>query len=188
VTRDAFGGTLAAWRIDANATGASTSWAIVSGRLDGHSAGAGTDAVVDTFRGTDMAAVALMRVSPLTGVSGYRAAGPIVRATSIDFADNLFYFCMVDPPSGVAVLARYDVETRVGSGQRFTELGRAPMPSDLSGFVTVTLCARGMTITCEIPAIGVRITGTDARYADGQAGMRVMQADVEVEWFEIWAP
>ena len=186
VFEDHFDGDLTSWDLDSNIDASTTFWRIEDGRLHGRSTNAGTDVAARRADG-DVAVIARMDVTSRAGASGVRAAGPFVRATSIDFATNRFYACLVDPGGGEIILARFDDASGVGSGQGFTELARdaATVPT---GALDVIVCARGSSIACDVPATGIHLESTDSMFASGAPGLRVMRADALVDSFAVFAP
>lgn len=185
--RDEFDDTLAAWQVDANAPSGNTDWTVAGGWLVGHSSSSGTDVALATGPMGDGAVVLRMRVIPLDGATGYRAGGPLLRTTSIDFAENLFYVCLLDPGQQTLTLARYDEETRIGSGQGFTLYEEVDTgPAD--GTYSITMCGQGDVIVCEVPEIGLRLKAIDTRYPQGVPGLRVMRADLEVDQLVVYQP
>jgi len=118
---------------------------------------------------------------------GLRVAGPLLRATSIDFANNLYYACLIDEASQQIYLGRYDVETAQGSGQTFTHCQDADLPT-AGQSLQVVMCAIGSAITCDVPAAGIHLTASDGRYSQGEPGFRVMLADVDIEDVVIMQP
>ena len=186
--RDSFDGPeLVGWDADPNADGGALSWTVASGQLRGHSTSTGTDVAVASIDAADVAVVARMRVISASGPE-FRVGGPILRAASIDFASNLFYACLLDTADEMLYLARYDVETAVSSGQGWTHLAEAGSGSPVDRMLTVTLCAQGSTITCNIVETGATLSAADTRYAQGRAGLRVMLADIEVNDFDVYQP
>jgi hypothetical protein len=184
---DTFDGALGSWDIDGNATSMETNWTVSNGSLTGHSTSAGTDVAVSGLDIGDSAVAVTMRVDPLGGATGYRAGGPLLRATDIDFASNYFYACFLDPGQQLLILARYDIDTQIGSGQGFTLIDQGSTGA-VSGDLLVTMCADGTTISCEAPSLGLQLSGSDSLYASGQPGLRIMRADLIVDQFTVYQP
>jgi hypothetical protein len=186
--RDDFDSDLSAWDIDENKASGGSSWRTGGGELIADCPGSGSDAVANRAASGDEAIAAAIAVEPTDGVTGIRAGGLIARATAIDFADNLFYFCGFDPSSGDVVLARYDVETRVGPGTSFTQLDAASVAAPIDGPVLVTLCAIGDQLTCELPELGVALSARDGRYPTGTLGLRTLRSEIRADAISIYGP
>jgi hypothetical protein len=178
---------LSQWHLDTNVSPPTLSWMISSGSLLGHSASSGTDAELLTGDVGDNAVVVHMRAASLGGQSGYRVGGPLVRATSIDGANNLYYGCLLDQEARMLYLARYDAITQIGSGQGWTHL--ADMATgQATATLTVIACAQGAQIACNVPELGLALVATDTMYAQGQPGLRVMLADLAVDDIAVYEP
>lgn len=184
---ETFDGTLANWYLDPNASPPTLSWSISSSAMVGHSESSGTDAELVTGDLGDSAVVAHMSETSLASGTGHRVAGPLVRATQIDFANNLYYGCLLDSAAQMVFLARYDATTAVSSGQGWTHLADIGTGA-ITGTVTVTLCAQGSQLRCEIPELGVTASASDTMYTQGQPGLRVMLADTSIADYTVYEP
>jgi len=185
---DTFDAELGGWHLDTNANGTTLAWAVGSSSLDGHSESSGTDCTKQTGALGDSAVLAHLRVTSRANATGFRVGGPIIRAQAVDAANNLFYACLVDEAANMVYLARYDVETQVGSGQGFTHLAEAGLGSPSPPSLTVTLCAQGTIISCDVVESGVHVSANDFRYGTGEPGARVMLADVALADFAVYQP
>jgi hypothetical protein len=184
---DTFDAALGGWHLDTNVNPPTLSWSVANSAFNGHSESSGTDCTKQTGALGDSAVLTHLHVTSRPNATGFRVGGPIIRAQSVDAANNLFYACLVDEAASMVYLARYDVETQVGSGQGFTHLGEAGLGTTPER-LTVTLCAQGTIISCDVLERGLHLQANDFRYRTGETGARVMLADIALDDFAVFQP